>query len=294
MPAYQGSFQLPFGQRLSFWWPDVFLGIDGQSISVDGPLPQGALSFRNAGVLHLSTPQNLTGVSARVVLNDLSGSLSVVSEYDGPPIIGLPVTVRAIAAADAVNDGSIFARSRQDATGIDVLEGVALNRGQLRVEAGEFGTGIFAFLADVRNSGSITVRAGFQAVGVSVLDSGHYQNSGVISAVSTTPGGVGIGWLTNAYYTDRMDMLNTGVIEADYAFFAYDGGTRASVRGLFDVITNGSDGQMRGAIYTAFGADAVINHGLITGPVLLGHGDDLFFGTGIQQDAIEGQAATML
>ncbi|MBJ7446102.1 MAG: hypothetical protein JHC81_01095, partial [Brevundimonas sp.] len=289
MPAYQGSFQLPFGQRLSFWWPDVFGASSDYSIVVGGPVPQGGIAYRNAGAIHLSTPQNLTGVSARVALNDLSGLLSVVSEYDGPPLAYLPVTVKAITAAHAVNDGRIFARSRQDAIGIDVLEGVALNRGQVDIEAGEFGTGIFANRADVHNSGSINVRAGFQAVGVSALDYGTYQNSGVISAVSTTPGGVSIGWLTNAYYTDRMDMLNTGVIQADYAYFAYDGGTRASVRGIFDVVTNGSDGQMRGAIYTAFGADAVINHGLITGPVLLGHGDDLFFGTGIQQDAIEGQ-----
>ncbi|WP_420471014.1 hypothetical protein [Brevundimonas sp. FT23042] len=291
MPVYQGGFRLGIGERLTLWWPDA--NNNRYNILVEGPGQVGGVPFRNAGTLHLSTPGDTIAARASFALNEVFGSLTAVST-DSPRAI-VPVNVIGLSAPTVVNDGSVTVQSSQDGSGLvatfyDDFQPLLLNRGAVRVDVGEFGYGAtMSTGGDFYNSGSIIVRAGLQAIGVEMIDNGVHFNSGLISAQATTPGGIGIGWFANAYYVDNTSLLNTGVIEGDYAYLAYSGGSGATVRGVFDLVTNTATGQLRGAVATGFGADAVVNHGLITGPVLLEHGDDLFISTGTQFDAVEGE-----
>lgn len=283
MPRILGNYRLSFGERATFWWPDV----DGNTYHVvlGDPFVGTNFEFRNAGGLNMITPGDSFGVNANFVVNDSIGNVSILSEGVPGPLI---TEVTAIFGRVVVNDGSITARSPQDATGV-FASSLLVNRGSIRVEAVEFGYGVRTDRATFVNSGSITVSTGLRAIGAEVIDGVTHRNFGHITAQATDPNGVSMAVYTHGYYQNRIDFQNAGILEGDYAYYAYGGGGLGTVLGISDILVNGTTGQMRGAVYTAFGHDAVLNQGLITGPVILAHGADVFDGgQGAQLDVVDG------
>lgn len=104
------------------------------------------------------------------------------------------------------------------------------------------------------------------------------RNDGLIEAYSLTPGRPSYGIVAggDAHFTHRFD--NTGIVRADIVWSSYSPpsvyyGYAAKAP---DTIVNETGGQLIGDIETGFGADQVINRGMIDGDVRLGDESDVF------------------
>ena len=286
MPRILGDFRLLAGERRTVWAVDVDYSYH---YKLGDPFAGWDFTFRNGGTISLHTEGSGIGVEARWLVNDATGVLQLIGGgVPSPP--GLPgIGVAGGGGVNVINDGLVSVSGPENAIGLTAAD-FLLNRGTIRVEAGEVGYGAQIDLAaGFVNTGTIAVEAGLQAIGVESTSAGRHENYGTISTRATDPFGVSAAWFAYSFYSSPVELLNAGVMEGDYAYFSYGGGGLASVLAISDTIRNTSTGEMRGAISTAFGADVVINDGLITGPVLLGHGADLYDGAdGVLRDVVDG------
>jgi len=179
-----------------------------------------------------------------------------------------------VTGGNIVNHGYIEVYGNFFATGASATLSF-VNTGDIYVTAYGFAYGYTASSGSFDNSGLIDVAGGVNGVGVVLSNTATFNNSGVIRAISYS-GNASIGVLLDWVYRPYGPYVNSGLIEADYAFKLAvnpDGGPEAeSVEVIFNT------GQIHGAIDLAFGDDIIHNDGEISGQTFLADGNDLYDG----------------
>lgn len=147
------------------------------------------------------------------------------------------------------------------------------NQGTLLVSAVFQAVGLyFANGGNLSNTGLIHVSGGTSATGV-VMDRFEgrvFENKGQIIAESDGGSvGLAVSGLANAITTPNI--INRGVITADIAILAFDGGyspTQATIENVANY------GTLNGDVVLGLGADTFTNHGTMVGDLDMGDGAD--------------------
>ncbi len=207
----------------------------------------------NNGVMVLETGAGLVGQTIAFSNTDIvnTGSIHVISH-------GTNMASLLEYGSGFDNSGLIAVRSdNAQARGFDMPNGgLAINRtgGSLLVEGQ-------SAIAIIMGDGSIS-----QGV------PSRIENHGRIEAnVLGTSASIAI----LAYHLyGQLDLVNTGVIHADFAYVSDYGTTMPQI--YVDNILNQAGGRIEGHMLLDRGDDVVINHGVIVGDVLMEEGTDLF------------------
>jgi Ca2+-binding RTX toxin-like protein len=166
------------------------------------------------------------------------------------------------------NTGTITANAPYLAQGVAIINGGAFtNRGVIEVTGG-----------GLANSDTVAVQlTGFDS---------SFLNTGTIRAITGGVGDPGIALEWNSTMSAGQTFVNAGILQGDYALMQW---------AYVDIVSNANwefvnTGSMIGKVRMGQTGERLINSGLITGPVELGFGDDVFDGrNGVQQGMINGE-----
>ena len=228
-----------------------------------------------------------SGTDSNSLFHNLeSGIFRVISSLD----IGASGSTKGFFAPQQTiafhNDGLFEVRGLSfTTTGVETYNSSTrfTNTGIFRVEGAYFAEGAYINNGGMfRNGGLIDVAGGSGAVGVyfgsyvpGLFSDGQpaFVNDGTIRAVSSDEPSFGV---YVAISLNGGTYINSGVIEADYAFWINPGaGYASTIRSSETLINNG---EIRGDIGLAYGADILQNHGNIYGYTDLGEGNDVYEG----------------
>lgn len=211
-------------------------------------------------------------------VRDITNNGLIVLET-GPGLVGLTT---AFSNTNLVNSGSLYVLSHgtNGATGVEGASRID-NSGLIAVRS-DNGGGVGLILS---NGGEVLNRAGARLLvegtsataiifGDSPLGPGmpsRIINDGRIEARATGDD-YSIAILASHLY-GRVDLINTGVIKADFAYVSTFGTTTAGA--YVDAITNSATGRIEGLLLMDRGDDIVINQGVIVGDIYMEEGADL-------------------
>jgi Ca2+-binding RTX toxin-like protein len=307
------NLRLPKGSRLVLVDPepsyfDYFLTPDRAGILYEGLFIPGP-DFVNGGLVAvLSEFSQLSGFAVarttgpgpgRFFQNEASGVLQVVST--APWLSAAPTHTRGYfapqLAIDVINEGLIqVASSSAETTGVEAWDSTMhfTNEGSIQAIGDHDAYGLLLGNNGLfQNRGLIDVAARQFAVGFyigtdSVASTGDdvFNNRGVILATSTEDISFGVFVAANfheeAYH-------NSGIIAADVAFRINPGVGLATVAQTVEHLYN--SGEIHGDIGLAYGADELLNKGVISGHTDLGGGFDLYDGSaGLHFGLVDGGA----
>ncbi|HYD26828.1 calcium-binding protein [Brevundimonas sp.] len=250
---------------------------------------QSVVSFNNAGtiLINTSSPFIVAGINydygsldvGSVFTNEATGVIRINSTGGQNMTIGF-TSAQGFGGwnGDLVNHGVFEVVAVQDALGVMTsdMTFVFTNTNSFTVRSSHDAWGVLASNgATVTNSGLLEV-TGVTAVGVRTGREAEITNSGTIRAVATSADGWSIGIGVGHSEPTVSHIVNTGLIEAQYAILDETAGSPPQAAA--QVVTN--SGRIVGLVDLARGDDRLINSGSISGEVWLGYGADVYDGRG--------------
>lgn len=271
--------------------PGQFLTInDRTGINILAPAPgQTVVSFNNAGTILViaDSPYLVAGFNydynsqseGSFFTNEATGVFRVVSTGGQNGTMGFTsVWGQTGWTGEFINHGTFEVEATAWAMGISTLNSAlaVTNTGRFVVRSEANASVIYAYYgASVTNSGLIEAIGPYAAAIRSINSSSDVFNNGTIRAVTTGTEGWGIGIGLGGSGLDVSHIINSGLIEAQYAILDE---TDWSFWPAVQIVTN--SGRIVGVIDLARGDDTLINSGSITGEVWLGYGADAYDGRG--------------